>query len=65
MTKDLSKIFKNGENLKFKKTDYSSLKVKKEMEYIIKKQKAIIKSIEYTKSDLDKISYPPFRPYNH
>jgi hypothetical protein len=50
-----SDIFKSGEKLEFKKIDYSDPKVRKRLKALLKEQKRIRKSAEFTLEDLRKI----------
>jgi len=55
MTNDYKKIFKNGEDLKFKISDFTSPKAKRRIAKIVKRQKLIRDSIKFWMTDLEKI----------
>jgi len=77
MTKKLTKIvkeeginekhtikLKSGAILESRDIDFSSEESKERMQKVLEKQKAIRKSINYTRYDLDKASAPYSRPYS-
>jgi hypothetical protein len=56
MKLDLSKMFKNGNNFKFKDVDYSSQKVKKELSELSNQKREIEKTTDYSVCDLERIT---------
>lgn len=55
MKKDYSKIFKNGDDLKFKIGDFTSPKAKRRIAKIIKRQRLLRSETKYWIGDLQKI----------
>jgi hypothetical protein len=56
MSKDLSKIFKNGNNFQFKKVDYSNTKVREDLRKFYNQKSEINKTTDFSIYDLQKIT---------
>jgi len=62
MSLDLSSLFKNGNNFKFKEIDYSSPKIRKELREMASKKSEIGKTTDYSIYDLEKITLNNYKP---
>ena len=55
--KSMNNLFKNGKNFEFKKIDFSSKKVSKDVKKLKKKQTELLKSMEVDIEELKKIKF--------
>lgn len=59
----LSELFKNGENFQFKKIDYSSRKIQRDLKNLREQKEEIMKSLNFPLEEMRKIRFDPLNNY--